>query len=226
MDAGRVAVVALAAGFLFSASRCPAQSIRPEDLAQGSILIMQREAPDPLFAHSVIVLAHFDKTGAVGLMIHYRSNVTIQRALSGIEGAEKRTDTLFVGGPVEMEGVLALLRSDSPPKDAHRVTGKLYLMASKQGLAAALSEGRKPSDLHIFLGYAGWGPGQLAQEVRQGGWYIFNYDENLVFDEHPETLWNRLIKRTELRKVLWRQNREGPFTVFSRLLVQRTASIQ
>jgi len=182
---------------------CLAQSVRPEDLAQGSILIMQREVPDPIFSHSVIVLAHYDNTGAVGLMIHYRSNVTIRRALAGIAGAETRTDTLFVGGPVEMEGVMALLRSASPPADASLVAGKLYLVTSKQGIATALSQGRAASDLRVFLGYAGWGPGQLAREVRLGGWYIFNYDESLVFDEHPETLWKRLIEKTELLKILF-----------------------
>jgi putative transcriptional regulator len=198
----------LIAGFLSAIPPGLAQSVRPEDLAQGSILIMQREVPDPIFSHSVIVLvhydnAHYDTTGAVGLMIHYRSNVTIRRALAGIAGAEKRTDTLFVGGPVEMEGVMALLRSASPPAEASHVAGKLYLAASKQGITAALSQGRAASDVRIFLGYAGWGPGQLAREVRQGGWYIFNYDESLVFDEHPETLWKRLIEKTELLKVLF-----------------------
>jgi putative transcriptional regulator len=191
------------AGFLSAIPLGRAQSTRPEDLAQGSILIMQREVADPIFSHSVIVLAHYDNTGAVGLMIHYRSNVIIRRALAGIAGAEKRTDTLFVGGPVEMEGVMALLRSASPPADASHVAGKLYLVASKQGIATALSQGRAASDLRIFLGYAGWGPGQLAREVRLGGWYIFNYDESLVFDEHPETLWKRLIEKTELLKVLF-----------------------
>lgn len=198
-----LATIALAAGFSSSIPLSLAQSARPEDLAQGSILVMQRDVPDPVFSHSVIVLAHYDNTGAVGLMLHYRSNVTIRRALAGIEGADKRTDTLFVGGPVELEGVMALLRSGSPPTDANRVAGKLYLVSSKQGIATALSEGRKASDLRIFLGYAGWGPGQLAREVRQGGWYIFDYDENFVFDEHPETLWKRLIEKTELLKVLF-----------------------
>jgi putative transcriptional regulator len=198
-----LAMIALAAGFPSSTPLSLAQSVRPEDLAQGSILIMQRDVPDPIFSHSVIVLAHYDSTGAVGLMIHYRSNVTIRRALAGIEGAEKRTDTLFVGGPVELEGVMALLRSSSPPADARPVAGKLYLVSSKNGIATALSEGRKPSDLRIFLGYAGWGPGQLAREVRLGGWHIFDYDESLVFDEHPETLWKRLIEKTGLLKVLF-----------------------
>jgi putative transcriptional regulator len=210
MDVRRVTLVALTAGFLFSTPLCPAQSIRPEDLAQGRILIMQRDAPDPLFAHSVIVLARYDETGALGLMIHYRSEVPIQRALAGIKGAEKRTDPLFVGGPVELQGVLALLRSNTPPEGASRVAGNLYLLSSKQSLGTALSEGRKASELRIFLGYAGWGPGQLENEVRLHGWYIFNYDESLVFDEHPETLWQRLIDKTGLQKVLFRSVRVQP----------------
>ena len=177
-----------------------AQSTRPEDIAQGSILIMQRDAPDPLFAHSVIVLAKHEQAGTVGLMVHYRSNIPIERALKGVAGAEKRTDSMFVGGPVELEGVMGLVRSDARPPGSSPVTGKLYLLAAKDGIAGALAAGRKPSDARFFLGYAGWGPGQLASEVRAGGWWIFAYDESIVFDEHPETLWGRLIKRTELRK--------------------------
>src|SRR5579863_8469498 len=107
MEIRHVSRVGLIAGVLLPAALCPAQSTRPEDLAPGKILIMQRDAPDPLFAHSVIVLARYDKTGALGLMIHYRSNITIRRALAGIKGADKHTDTLFVGGPVRLQEVLA-----------------------------------------------------------------------------------------------------------------------
>ncbi len=203
MEIRHVSRIALLAGVLLPAAICPAQSARPEDLASGKILIMQRDAPDPLFAHSVIVLARYDKTGALGLMIHYRSSLTIREVLPGIKGAEKRVDTLFVGGPVELKVVMALLRSHSPPDDASHVAGNLYLLSSKQSIGAALSAERKASDFHIFLGYAGWGPGQLEREVRLNGWYIFDYDEGLVFDEHPETLWKRLIEKSELLKVLF-----------------------
>jgi putative transcriptional regulator len=198
MDVRRYAGVTLT--FLVVAAAGFAQSTRPADIAQGSILIMQRDAPDPLFAHSVIVLAKHEPAGTVGLMIHYRSSIPVGRALKGIAGADTRTESMFVGGPVELEGVMGLERSDTPPAAGNLVTGRLYLVASREGIAAALSEKRKPSDVRLFLGYAGWGPGQLAREVRQGGWWIFPYDESLVFDEHPETLWSRLIKRTELLK--------------------------
>jgi putative transcriptional regulator len=202
MDFRLATLVALTAGLLFPAALCTAQSTRPEDLAQGKILIMQRDAPDPLFAHSVIVLARYDKTGALGLMIHYRSNLPIRRALAGTRGAEKRTDSLFVGGPVELQGVLALLRSNSQPEGSSHVAGNLYLLSSKQSIEAALSAGQKASEFRIFLGYTGWASGQLEREVHLNGWYIFDFDEGLAFDEHPETLWQRLIDKTGLQKVL------------------------
>jgi putative transcriptional regulator len=199
----RRAIPALAAGFLLAASHGAAQSMRPEDLAQGKIVITSRDSPDPHFSNSVIVLAHYDQTGALGLMLHYKSDLPIQKALKGIAGAEKRSDTVFVGGPVELPVAFALLRANSAPTGVSRVTSDLYLMTSKQSLAAALTEGRPASDLRVFIGYSGWGPGQLEREVRRSGWYIFSYDENIVFDEHPDTLWNRLIEKTERRLAIF-----------------------
>ncbi|HEX4134282.1 MAG TPA: YqgE/AlgH family protein [Bryobacteraceae bacterium] len=205
MAVRRAGILVLAAGLLLPGPFCAAQSTQEKDLGLGKILIMQRNVPDPHFAHSVILLAKFDRTGSLGLMLHYRSDMSIRKALAGMKGAENRTDTLFVGGPVEMQGVLALLRSDVPPEDASHVAGKLYLLTSKQSISAALADKkRKPGDLHVYLGYTGWAAGQLEREVRLNGWYIFDYDQSLVFDEHPETLWDRLIARTELQKVLFR----------------------
>lgn len=200
-------MIATAAFFVCGGAVCHAQSRRPDALAQGSILIMERDAPDPLFAHSVIVLARYEKSGTVGLMLHYRSNIPIQKALHGVAGAENRTDPMFVGGPVEMDSVMGLLRTATPPAGSSHVAGKVYLVASREQIQSALNSSKTPADLRLFLGYAGWAPGQLEHEIELGGWWIFDYDENLVFDDHPETLWDRLIKRTVLQRVslpFWR----------------------
>jgi putative transcriptional regulator len=202
--------VALTAGFLFAASSGFAQSTRPEDLAQGKIIITPRNSPDPHFSNSVIVLAHYDQTGALGLMLHYKSDLTIQKALKSVAGAEKRTEPVFVGGPVDLPVVFGLLRTKSAPTGVSRVIDNLYLMTSKQSIATALADERPASDLRIFIGYSGWGRGQLEREVRLGGWYIFDYDENIVFDEHPDTLWNRLIAKTERRLAIF-QRPDGRF---------------
>ena len=203
MDIRRASLIVLTAGFLLTIRPCPAQSMRPEDLAQGKILITPRDAPDPHFSNSVIILAHYDQSGALGLMLHYKSDLPIQRALKGIAGAEQRTDPVYIGGPVELPVVFALLRSRTTPAGVSFVTGDLYLMTTKQSIGTALTSGRAASDMRIFLGYSGWGPGQLEREVRRSGWYIFDYDESLVFDDHPDTLWQRLIEKTERRLALF-----------------------
>lgn len=217
MDVRRAILLALTAGFPVLPAPCAAQSARLEDLAQGKIIVSPRDSPDPHFANSVIVLARYDTSGALGLMIHFKSDLTIQKALGGLKGAEKRTDPLYVGGPVEIPVILALLRSKTAPapEGTSHVTGNLYLMTSKQSIGAALTEGRTAADLRIFIGYAGWGPGQLEREVRRGGWFIFDYDEGTVFDEHPGTLWDRMIVKTERRQasvpywVPWRIARQS-----------------
>jgi putative AlgH/UPF0301 family transcriptional regulator len=57
----------------------------------------------------------------------------------------------------------------------------------------------EPSVFHVFLGYAGWGPGQLEHEVELGAWHILPADAASVFDADPDSVWPRLIRRTELR---------------------------
>lgn len=199
MDFRRVTLAVLTAGWVLTPAPTAAQSMRPEDLAPGKILVSPRDSPDPHFANSVIVLARYDRSGALGLMIHYKSDLTVQKALKDIKSAEKRTDPIYVGGPVDIPVALGLLRSKSAPEGGDRVAGDLYLMTSRQSIGQAFAAGRSAADLRIFIGYAGWGPRQLEGEVRRSGWYIFDYDESLVFDEHPDTLWNRMIAKAERR---------------------------
>jgi putative transcriptional regulator len=196
---GSCAFAALIVGVVLAGAPCAAQSMRPEDVAQGKILVTPRDSPDPHFANSVILLARYDASGALGLMIHYRSDLTAKKMLNGIKGIDNRADKLYVGGPVEIPVVFALLRNKSAPEGGRRVTGNLYLMTSRQSIGAALANAWPEKDLRLFIGYSGWGPGQLEREVRRSGWYIFDYDESLVFDEHPETLWDRLIAKADRR---------------------------
>lgn len=192
------------AGILFLPANSSAQSRKVEDLAAGKIIIAPRNAPDPSFANSVILLARYGKGGALGLMLHFRSDFKIAKALKAVPGADKRTDTVYVGGPVEIPSVMALVRSKTPPDGGKLIAGNLYLLASKESVTAAITSGRPESDMRIYIGYAGWGPGQLDREVMRAGtgWFIFDYDESLVFDPHPDSLWQRLIARADAKRAL------------------------
>ena len=92
-----------------------------------------------------------------------------------------------------------LVRSPDKPGTATHVAGDIYLGASRTLVEKELTAARGPDAFRLYLGYCGWGAGQLDNEVKLGGWYIFNGDAALVFDSDPASLWSRLIARMEQR---------------------------
>jgi putative transcriptional regulator len=198
----RIRALAFLLFLLVGASCLPAQSQSPDDLAVGKVLVAARDLPDPVFGESVILLVHYDKTGALGLMVNHRTRIPISQALSGLKEAARHSDPVFVGGPVDLSAVFALLRAPAKPDGAGVVLGHTYFISTKPGLLRALAKSSNPSDFRVYLGYCGWAPQQLEAEVSQGRWYIFDGSEGLAFDAKPKTLWTRLIARTEGRLAL------------------------
>ena len=182
----------------------PAQSKRTEDLAVGKLLVTPRDAPDPAFAESVILMVHYDHESAVGLMINRRTTIPLSRALHSLKGAGQRSDPAYIGGPVETGTAMALFRSGTKPDSGARVLDKIYLIPSQPALESALAGGKNADDLRVYVGYCGWGPGQLDNETRLGAWYILDGNAALIFDSNPDTMWSRLISRTESRIALAR----------------------
>ena len=178
-----------------------AQSKRPDDLAPGAMLVAPRDSPDPHFAETVILLVRYDATGALGLMLNRQTTVPISRALKEITSAAGHSDPVFVGGPVELDTVFALARKPHNPEGATAVVGETYFIAAKSVLEKALGGDTGPSGFRIYIGYCGWAPHQLENEVRLGGWYIFNHSDALAFDAEPSKLWNKLIGKAESQMV-------------------------
>lgn len=189
----------IAAAAVCLAGGLAAQSQKPEDLAPGKILVTARTSPDPMFAQSVILLVQYDESGALGLMLNTPTEIHISEALKALKGAKKSPDFVYLGGPVEPEGVLALLRAPGKGGDLTHVAHGTYLASSRKVLEDALSQGKRSGELRVYLGYCGWTEEQLQNEVRRGAWYIFNPSDDIVFDPRPGSLWNRLIERTELQ---------------------------
>ncbi|HMD48333.1 MAG TPA: YqgE/AlgH family protein [Bryobacteraceae bacterium] len=169
-----------------------------DDLAPGKFLIAGRDLGDPNFAESVILLIDYDADhGAMGLIVNRRSDVPLSRLFRDFKEAKTRTDPVYVGGPVEVSTVLALLRSSVQPGDARHVFADVYLLNTKDQLQKALADRAEPGSFHVFVGYAGWGKGQLEHEVELGAWHILPAESALVFHSDPDTVWPRLIRRTE-----------------------------
>src|SRR5438445_6293946 len=162
----RMRRLVMAGGVFFSlVALAPAQSTRVEDLAPGKLLVAPREALDPHFAETVVLLIEYSQEGAMGLIVNRETKVPLSRALQELKGTKGRSDPAYSGGPVETSAVLALIRSRAKPQDARRVLADVYLISTKALLEKTLAAGTDSSELRVYLGYAGWGPGQLQKEM-------------------------------------------------------------
>jgi putative transcriptional regulator len=170
-----------------------AQSSNPRDLRTGKFLVAARKFPDPTFAQTVIVLTRFSEDGAMGLIINRQTNVPMARAVP----LARSSDPVYSGGPVGAPTVYGLLRSPSKPDQATPVVADIYMVAERALLEKTVSTSPSADRFRAYLGYCGWGPGQLDHEVELGAWFIFSGRAEMVFDTEPESLWTRLVALTE-----------------------------
>jgi putative transcriptional regulator len=191
------AVATLVAPGANVAGQLPRGTVR--QLAAGKILVAARGLPDPNFSQAVVLLADYGAEGAMGLIINRRTEVPLARAFQHLALPHERS-VLYAGGPVAQTGVLALWRSTTG-KDSRTVLPGVEMVAAREPLEVLLvSEGRDDR-FRVFLGYAGWGAGQLERETISGSWHVFTVDADVVFDPDPASLWERQIRRTEERMV-------------------------
>jgi putative transcriptional regulator len=171
----------------------PGSSDTPE---VGRILVATEKLGDPNFRESVVLIIRFDADeGTLGLIINRRSEVPISRVFPDVTGA--KADPVYLGGPVELGTAQALLRSPSKPDDLTHVTGSVYATGSKDIIEKSVRSGEEPSKFHLYLGYAGWGAGQLEGEMEMGAWSVLRTTPDEIFDEDPGSLWMRLSRRAD-----------------------------
>lgn len=175
------------------------QSQEDEDLEAGRILVADRKLRDPNFLEAVILLAKYDDEGSVGIIVNRQTDISIARVLSEWKEAKGRKEPVFLGGPVEKAALLGLVRSGVKVEHAEPVLTDVHFVADRDQLQKHLAAGTTPDKFRIYLGYAGWGPEQLEAEIDAGAWHVMPASAKLVFDPEPDTLWARLIAKTETR---------------------------
>lgn len=162
------------------------------ELRSGRLLVATPDLADPNFAHSVVLLIEHNDEGAFGLVINRPSDVEVATALPGWEELSAEPACVFVGGPVQQDGVVAIGRSDDDHVLAKRVMPSIGVVDLEQDPALA---GVDLDLVRVFAGYAGWSPGQLEAEITEGGWFVVDAEPDDVFAEDPEELWRTVLHR-------------------------------
>lgn len=157
---------------------------------RGQLLAASTDLLDPNFLRTVVLIVQHSSDGALGLVLNRRTTTTLKQVWQQVgEAACDREDVLHLGGPVS--GPLMAIHTIAALSEIEVVEG-LYFSASAEGLRelAAGSE----AEVRFFVGHAGWGPGQLENEIEQGSWLCAPADVETVFGA-PDDLWLRVTRQ-------------------------------
>lgn len=170
-------------------------SERPGDNSGGletpCLLIASPQMADPFFERTVVLLWHHDCEGAAGLVINRPLPHPISEVLEDIADVHDYSGAEVVwGGPVERTRGTVIARTDLDDDDGWPVRPGLSITASLSTLEALF---RRHCPLLLCLGYAGWGAGQLAEEIQIGSWLFADATDELIFDTPREALYDTAL---------------------------------
>jgi putative transcriptional regulator len=160
-----------------------------------SLLLSMPQLQDPNFARTVVLLCDFRPEGAFGLVLNRPTDMVASDMVHleppVVHGNDLR---LYIGGPVQPERGWILVPEPPSSGDYRTIQEGLHLSASPDVLREVLQQRPSPR-ARVLAGYAGWGPGQLDEELSQSAWLIGDVHLDLIFDVDASAMWDIAIRR-------------------------------
>ncbi len=160
------------------------------DSLQGKLLVSAPSLIDPNFRKTVVLVAHHDDDGAMGLVLSRPSDVAAYDAVPSLEGLPGAADPVYVGGPVQPDAFMVLAEFDDVDEAAAPIMNGLGFMPADT----------EPDDLSIkrmrlFAGYSGWGACHLEAELDEPSWIVVDALTDDAFADDPDELWRTVLHR-------------------------------
>ncbi len=163
------------------------------DTLTGSFLISTPKMPDPRFSEQVLYICAHSHEGTMALVVNRpHPFLTMDKILRGanLPVPALLLPPVYSGGPVEPASASILFTSDYQAEQQLAISTTISLSREAR-LLEDIARGQGPEKYLFILGYAGWGPGQLEQELVAEGWLVVPEDDALVFDVPDEEKWQR-----------------------------------
>jgi putative transcriptional regulator len=156
---------------------------------QGQLLIAAGQLREETFAQTVVLLLQHNEQGALGVVLNRPVAQTIRSLWEQVSGAPCEVDLpVNLGGPVS--GPLLAVHCQKPLAELE-VPGGVYVAATKDNLDRLVGQPQQP--FRLFVGHAGWGAGQLENELAHGMWHTVPATIELIFGD-PEDLWQNCVR--------------------------------
>jgi len=169
----------------------PAPAMAQDD---GAIILVAHPAfRDLEYRQTVVLAAPAPNGGHVGVILNRPTRRSLGSLFPEHAPSKKVIDPVYWGGPFSRGAVVALVRSHLPPGSGSiPVMKDLYLSFPAKTIDHVIET--TPNDARYFIGYIGWLPGELRQEIDRGLWSALDADIGIVFRKDTDTLWEELLQ--------------------------------
>jgi putative transcriptional regulator len=168
------------------------------DSFENQLLIAMPNLDDSYFNKTVTYICEHNAEGAMGLIINLPINVTLNELLVQINEAKEEAPELaqqvLTGGPVSQDRGFVLHSTQSGWNSSLALSENVMITTSKD-ILMALGTDEAPEKYMVTLGYAGWGPGQLEEEIKANSWLLTPADDNILFDTPIEQRWKKATEK-------------------------------
>jgi putative transcriptional regulator len=166
---------------------------------EGRLLIAMPGMGDPRFDRTLIYLCAHSEEGAMGLVVNKTAeNLTFDELLAQLRikpAPQAKTIRVHYGGPVEMGRGFVLHSADFGSNDATMKVSDDVCLTATVDILRAMARGEGPRHSLLALGYAGWAPGQLEDELQHNGWLYCDADDALLFGENNGEKWSAALRK-------------------------------
>lgn len=166
---------------------------------QNHFLIAMPNMEDPFFQRSVTYICEHNQDGAMGLVINHPVDLNVGKVLEQLEIVVPEQSVMFeqkvfAGGPLARDRGFVLHAPSEGWRSSAQISDDVMITTSKD-ILEAMGRNQAPADFLLTLGYAGWEPGQLEQELTDNSWLILPADPELLFHTPSDQVWQRATEK-------------------------------
>ena len=173
--------------------------MKKKNYLKGNIICALPQLKDLFFTKSLIYLTHHNAEGAIGIVLNYKimnvSGDDLFEKLNIVSKNKKKNFSLHIGGPLSQNNGFILHSKEYKKKDTIKISQSVNLTCTTK-IIEDIAKNIGPEKYFISLGYAGWGPGQLEEEIINNSWIKIKEELDLIFDVEAEKKWDKAIKIT------------------------------
>ncbi len=160
--------------------------------ATGILLIAEPFLKDPNFLRTVVILCEHQELGSFGFVLNKQIEQTLDELLTDMEG---HTLPVYYGGPVQTNSIHFLHQYPDLIPESVKVTGDIYWGGNFETVTALLkNDSLDLNKIKFFIGYSGWGDGQLTRELEEKSWLTVSANARLVFNTGYNEIWKSSLQ--------------------------------